>query len=372
MPGATYVKGFLRTYATYLGPRSDVILDEYRSRGFRDREPARALRGFFDLGAPARVIGGATPCVFVAVVCLLVAGRHLRLSLGDSGEGWARRPDRALWGSPALSASEAVATAVARPDRRCRASCVISSRWATAGWRSAGGPTGRALSRHDPKGRTRDVRVGCRCGCGWAARSNVRLASRGEVSRRSKSAGPLDYLIRDGKLDEAGGDMAKEASFDVVSRADINEVRNAVQHGAEGDRHALRLQEERQFGDARRRGDWSSSPTTTASSRRWSTCLRRSSCAARCRSRRSSTARSRRRSAARSVSTCLIAQGIPDEKAKAINKLLRQDFKKVKVQIQGDSLRVFSLQQGRAPGCDDRAARRGLGHPPAVRQLPLR
>ena len=37
-----------------------------------------------------------------------------------------------------------------------------------------------------------------------------------------------------------------------------------------------------------------------------------------------------------------IAQGIPDEKAKAMNKLLRQRFKKVKVQIQGDTLRVFS------------------------------
>jgi uncharacterized protein YajQ (UPF0234 family) len=37
-----------------------------------------------------------------------------------------------------------------------------------------------------------------------------------------------------------------------------------------------------------------------------------------------------------------IAQGIPDEKAKAMNKLLRQRFKKVKIQIQGDSLRVSS------------------------------
>ena len=37
-----------------------------------------------------------------------------------------------------------------------------------------------------------------------------------------------------------------------------------------------------------------------------------------------------------------IAQGIPDEKAKAMNKLVRQQFKKVKVQIQGDTLRVFS------------------------------
>jgi len=37
-----------------------------------------------------------------------------------------------------------------------------------------------------------------------------------------------------------------------------------------------------------------------------------------------------------------IAQGIPDEKAKAMNKLLRQRFKKLKVVLQGDSVRVFS------------------------------
>lgn len=37
-----------------------------------------------------------------------------------------------------------------------------------------------------------------------------------------------------------------------------------------------------------------------------------------------------------------IAQGIPEDKAKAINKFLRQGFKKVKVQVQGDTLRVFS------------------------------
>ncbi len=37
-----------------------------------------------------------------------------------------------------------------------------------------------------------------------------------------------------------------------------------------------------------------------------------------------------------------ITHGIPDEKAKAVSKLIRQSFKKVKVQIQGDSVRVFS------------------------------
>ena len=37
-----------------------------------------------------------------------------------------------------------------------------------------------------------------------------------------------------------------------------------------------------------------------------------------------------------------ITHGIPDDKAKAVSKLIRQNFKKVKVQIQGDSVRVFS------------------------------
>ena len=40
-----------------------------------------------------------------------------------------------------------------------------------------------------------------------------------------------------------------------------------------------------------------------------------------------------------------IAQGIPDDKIKAMNKLLRQRFKKVKSQIQGDTLRVFSASK---------------------------
>jgi hypothetical protein len=40
-----------------------------------------------------------------------------------------------------------------------------------------------------------------------------------------------------------------------------------------------------------------------------------------------------------------VAQGVSDEKAKAINKFLRQGFKKVKVQIQGDTLRVSSASK---------------------------
>jgi uncharacterized protein YajQ (UPF0234 family) len=45
-----------------------------------------------------------------------------------------------------------------------------------------------------------------------------------------------------------------------------------------------------------------------------------------------------------------ITHGIPDEKAKAVSKLIRQSFKKVKVQIQGDSVRVFSPKKDELQG----------------------
>ncbi len=41
----------------------------------------------------------------------------------------------------------------------------------------------------------------------------------------------------------------------------------------------------------------------------------------------------------------VVSQGIADEKARAITKFLRQDFKKVKVQVQGDTLRIFSTSK---------------------------
>ena len=40
-----------------------------------------------------------------------------------------------------------------------------------------------------------------------------------------------------------------------------------------------------------------------------------------------------------------VNRGVPEEQAKAISKLLRQRFKKIKVSIQGDSLRVVSTSR---------------------------
>lgn len=74
MPGPTYVKGFLRTYATYLGLDPDVIIGEYRSReGRTSRIQEEPFGGVSTLGRP-RSHRGRNTIVFVAVICLLVLG----------------------------------------------------------------------------------------------------------------------------------------------------------------------------------------------------------------------------------------------------------------------------------------------------------
>jgi uncharacterized protein YajQ (UPF0234 family) len=135
--------------------------------------------------------------------------------------------------------------------------------------------------------------------------------------------------------------MAKESSFDVVSRADMNEVRNAVNMAQkeiatrydfkksvsavtlEGEalvlvsdnegklRQVVELLEEKLV---RRKVPLKALQYGKIEAALGGTVRQRAG----------------------------IAQGIPDEKAKAMNKLLRQRFKKVKVQIQGDTVRVFS------------------------------
>lgn len=69
MPSPAYVKGFLRTYATFLGLDPEIIVEEYRSR-FEPREEHDAFGGSSALRQ--RRHAGRNTLAFVAVVCLLV------------------------------------------------------------------------------------------------------------------------------------------------------------------------------------------------------------------------------------------------------------------------------------------------------------
>ena len=85
MPGVTYVKGFLRTYATYLGLDSDVMIDEFRSRGMTPAaEYQEPFGGSSVIGKP-RSHRGRNTIVFVAIICLLVLGVIYALGMDWGG-----------------------------------------------------------------------------------------------------------------------------------------------------------------------------------------------------------------------------------------------------------------------------------------------
>jgi cytoskeleton protein RodZ len=84
MPGVTYVKGFLRTYATYLGLDPDVIIGEFRSRGMvPSAEHHEPFSGSSVIGKP-RSHRGRNTVVIVAVVCLIVLAAIYALGMMNS------------------------------------------------------------------------------------------------------------------------------------------------------------------------------------------------------------------------------------------------------------------------------------------------
>jgi cytoskeleton protein RodZ len=109
MPGVTYVKGFLRTYSTYLGLDPDVIIGEFRSRGMvPSQEHHEPFSGSSVIGKPHSHRGRNT-IVIVAVVCLIALAAIYALGLlkGDGGNDEPTTKPGALGiGSPSPKASK--------------------------------------------------------------------------------------------------------------------------------------------------------------------------------------------------------------------------------------------------------------------------
>jgi cytoskeleton protein RodZ len=108
MPGVTYVKGFLRTYATYLGLDPDVIIGEFRSRGMvPSQEHHEPFSGSSVIGKPHSHRGRNT-IVIVAVVCLVVLGAVYAIGMWKGGDGSdepTTKPAALGIGSPSASPS---------------------------------------------------------------------------------------------------------------------------------------------------------------------------------------------------------------------------------------------------------------------------
>jgi cytoskeletal protein RodZ len=107
MPGVTYVKGFLRTYSTYLALDPDVIIGEFRSRGMvASEEHQEPFSGSSVIGKPHSHRGRNT-VVIVAVVCLIVLGAIYAVGMwnGRGDEEPTTKPAALGIGSPSASPS---------------------------------------------------------------------------------------------------------------------------------------------------------------------------------------------------------------------------------------------------------------------------
>jgi cytoskeleton protein RodZ len=109
MPGVTYVKGFLRTYATYLGLDPEVIIGEFRSRGMTpSAEHHEPFGGSSVIGKP-RGHRGRNTIVIVAIVCLIVLAAIYALGMMNGGHGNdepTTKPGALGIGSPSPKASK--------------------------------------------------------------------------------------------------------------------------------------------------------------------------------------------------------------------------------------------------------------------------
>jgi cytoskeletal protein RodZ len=73
LPGDAYVKGFLRTYADYLGLDGNLYVEEYNSRFARPDEPQLVPERFARARTPFAGVGFLRPLFAVAVIVAIVA-----------------------------------------------------------------------------------------------------------------------------------------------------------------------------------------------------------------------------------------------------------------------------------------------------------
>jgi cytoskeleton protein RodZ len=74
LPGDAYVKGFLRTYADYLGLDGSLYVEEYNSRFAHPEEVQLVPERFARTGGPFAGVGFLRPLVAIGVIVAIVAG----------------------------------------------------------------------------------------------------------------------------------------------------------------------------------------------------------------------------------------------------------------------------------------------------------
>src|SRR5581483_1494418 len=93
LPGDAYVKGFLRTYADYLGLDGNLYVEEYNSRFAHPEEQTPLVPQRFDrTGGPFAGVGFLRPLVAVGVIVAIVAAVAAWQLSGSSGKNQATPP----------------------------------------------------------------------------------------------------------------------------------------------------------------------------------------------------------------------------------------------------------------------------------------
>jgi cytoskeletal protein RodZ len=146
LPGDAYVKGFLRTYADYLGLDGNLYVEEYNSRFARPDEPQLVPERFARSGSRFGGVGFFRPLVVVGVIVAIVAA-FTAWQLSSSSDGKQATP-------PTTSASTTTASHHTAPRKKHKAkhhsaglptrAVVVASRGSSWLWvRSSGaaGPT---------------------------------------------------------------------------------------------------------------------------------------------------------------------------------------------------------------------------------------
>jgi cytoskeleton protein RodZ len=95
LPGDAYVKGFLRTYADYLGLDGSLYVEEYNSRFARPDEPQLVPERFARTSGPFAGVGFLRPLVAVGIVVAIVAGLAA-WQLSGSGSKQGAPPDTTI------------------------------------------------------------------------------------------------------------------------------------------------------------------------------------------------------------------------------------------------------------------------------------
>src|SRR5215468_1600206 len=103
LPGDAYVKGFLRTYADYLGLDGTLYVEEYNSRFSEPEEPLLVPERFARTDGLLAGVGFLRPLVAVGIIVAIVAAVAAWQLSGSSGDKQGAPP--ATTSTPTTTAS---------------------------------------------------------------------------------------------------------------------------------------------------------------------------------------------------------------------------------------------------------------------------